>query len=262
MHSYVCFSDGLKRKSTSQPKIITVVLNLPLLTKIFLSSSAVTFLLSHSCHALAQAGKPFPRRTAAVKRGSWYEDGLQFECTGCGKCCKVDGDVWLAPDETETIMTHLGHSRSDDDNESYIKEFRKKYIRAEVTNGNQSESWVCLKRKEGACIFLDEAGQCSIYDVRPVQCSTYPFWPSIVQNRGAWEQESVLPDNIVIEEGSPARHWSPELGGCEGIRNKSGVEDVGIGIIAKEEIELKKKAAKKHWKRFPVDEIKQTTWFL
>jgi Fe-S-cluster containining protein len=238
-------------------------MNHPLMT--MLSSSAVTFLLSHSCHALAQAGKPFPRRrTAAVKRGPWYEDGLQFDCTGCGKCCKVDGDVWLAPEETETIMTHLGYSQSNNNDESYIEEFRKKYIRAEVTNGNQSESWMCLKRKEGACIFLDYAGQCSIYDVSPIQCSTYPFWPSIVQNRGTWEEESVLPDNIVIEEGSPARHWTPELGGCEGIStNHSGVDNnFGSNIIAKEEIELKKKAAKKHWKRFPVDEIKQTTWFL
>lgn len=233
------------------------------MTNIFLSV-AVTFLLSNSCHALAQSGKgkPFPRRAAAVKRGPWFEDGLQFDCTGCGKCCKVDGDVWLAPEETETIMTHLGYDQSNNNDESYIEEFRKKYIRAEVTNGNQSESWVCLKRKEGACIFLDDAGQCSIYDVRPVQCNTYPFWPSIVQNRGAWEQESVLPDNV-IEEGTQARYWSPELGGCEGIRtNKSGVGNVGISLIAKEEIELKKKAAKKHWKRFPVDEIKQTTWFL
>ena len=226
---------------------------------IFLTS-AVTFLLSDSSNALAQVGKPFSHRVAAVKWGPWYKEGLQFDCTGCGKCCKVDGDVWLAPEEKETIMTHLGYSQCDD-NESYVEDFQKKYIRAEVTNGNQSESWVCLKRKEGACIFLDEAGQCSIYAVRPVQCSTYPFWPSIVQNREDWEEESVLPDNIVIEEGTQARHWSPELGGCEGISN-SGFDDVGIHIIAKEEIELKKKAAKKHWKRFPVDEIKQTTWFL
>ena len=135
---------------------------------------------------------------------------------------------------------------------------------------------MCLKRKENACIFLDQGGQCSIYDVRPVQCGTYPFWPSLLNNKKAWEDESVVPDNIAIE-GTHYRHWSPDLGGCEGIiLDKSlsesvesmsdvaslDVDDGGCSIVARQEIELKKKAARKHWKRFPVDEIKETTWYL
>ncbi len=238
----------------------------------------VAFLLTDYCHALAKGNTPNLRkiRSAALKRGHWYENGLKFECTSCGKCCKVDGDVWLAPEEVEQIMAFLGYNDSDKD--ASIDNFRKKYVRAEVTpsDGNQSLSWMCLKRKENACIFLDQGGQCSIYDVRPVQCKTYPFWPSLLKNKEAWEDESVVPDNIVIE-GTLDRHWSPDLGGCEGIildksyceseelaskTASSNAEHGGYSVVSMQEIELKKKAAKKHWKRFPLDEIKETTWYL
>lgn len=174
-------------------------------------------------------------------------------------------------------MTHLGYD--DTDRDASIDNFRKKYVRAELTptDGDQSQSWMCLKRKEGACIFLDQGGQCSIYDVRPVQCSTYPFWPSLLRNKEAWENEAVVPDDIVVES-SLDRHWSPELGGCEGIildkSKRESDESLGLNtsnadaengrysVVSMQEIELKKKAAKKHWIRFPVDEIKETTWYL
>ena len=48
---------------------------------------------------------------------------------------------------------------------------------------------VSLKEKDNYdCIFLGENG-CSIYEGRPLQCRTYPFWPSIVESRGNWESE-------------------------------------------------------------------------
>ena len=137
---------------------------------------------------------------------------------------------------------------------------------------------MCLKRKDdGACIFLNPIGQCSIYDVRPIQCRTYPFWPSILKNKQTWEEEAVLPDDIDIEEGTNDRHWSSELGGCEGIsltnedstthdkitrRSTEVKQDEDSTIVQRQEIVSKMKAAKKHWKRFPIQEVKDTTWFL
>ena len=48
---------------------------------------------------------------------------------------------------------------------------------------------VSLKEKDNYdCIFLGENG-CSIYEGRPLQCRTYPFWPSIVESRENWESE-------------------------------------------------------------------------
>lgn len=249
----------------------------------------VGLLLVRHCHALAKAKKPFLRRIrSAIAPSSlpFYEDGLAFSCTGCGKCCKVDGDVWLAPEEVEKTMDHLGYDHGD---ASSAEEFRKAYVRAEVTpsDGDASRSWMCLKREEGGCVFLDPLGKCSIYDVRPVQCSTYPFWPSLLKNREAWEEESVLPDDISIGEDSGDRHWSPELGGCEGIsigrainsenlsERENAMGDINRGgttledghvdsstIVERPEIISKMRAARKHWRRFPVQEIKESTWYL
>lgn len=41
------------------------------------------------------------------------------------------------------------------------------------------------------CIFLDRESQpgkalCSIYEVRPQQCRTWPFWPENLRSEGAW----------------------------------------------------------------------------
>ena len=157
-------------------------------------------------------------------------------------------------------MKYLGY---DDSIASSNDDFREKYIRAEISpeNGDLSQTWMCLKRKEGACIFLDPVGKCGIYDVRPVQCSTYPFWPSLVESSEDWLEESVLPDEVAIDDRSLDRHWSPELGGCEGIGAGKSNND-SFDVVAREEIIAKKKAAKKHWKRFPVQEIKESTWYL
>eukprot|EP00978_Attheya_sp_CCMP212_P013077 scaffold32658_cov43-Attheya_sp.AAC.1 len=204
----------------------------------------------------------------------------------CTKCCRVDGDVWLAPEEVTNIVNYLRNENDED--VTSIDTFRKKYVRAELSpeDGDPSQSWMCLKRNDGACTFLDPLGQCGIYDVRPVQCSTYPFWPSLLEDPEAWEEESVLPDDVALENGTDDRHWSPEHGGCEGIigigrimdtvaeLDEKDLKDVDLNILVqeleqqeaiiveREEIIAKRKAAKRHWKRFPGHDIKMSTWYL
>ncbi len=39
--------------------------------------------------------------------------GLKFDCTGCGDCCKVSGDVWLSSDEVVDIAATLGLTLED-----------------------------------------------------------------------------------------------------------------------------------------------------
>jgi len=97
----------------------------PMMLPLQFFTALVLLLLADNCCALANEKKPFLRRirsTIAPFSLPWYEDGLQFDCTGCGKCCKVDGDVWLAPEEVSSIMSKLGYSN----NGSSIDEFRKK----------------------------------------------------------------------------------------------------------------------------------------
>eukprot|EP01031_Cornospumella_fuschlensis_P022540 gene22540-27509_t len=67
--------------------------------------------------------------------------------------------------------------------------------------------------KTEGCIFLSDADAktCTIYEERPLQCRTYPFWPSLMRSDAAWQEERVVPDD---KEG---KHWSSQSGGCEGI---------------------------------------------
>jgi Fe-S-cluster containining protein len=44
------------------------------------------------------------------------------------------------------------------------------------------------EKKNFDCFFLTEKG-CSVYEGRPEQCRTYPFWSSIVEDKAAWDAE-------------------------------------------------------------------------
>jgi Fe-S-cluster containining protein len=50
-------------------------------------------------------------------------------------------------------------------------------------------SMISLKEKQNYdCVFLNERG-CSVYEGRPRQCRTYPFWMSILESEERWEEE-------------------------------------------------------------------------
>lgn len=166
--------------------------------------------------ALSSLRLPSPRprplslcATTDAPSAPWWKDGLSFKCTGCGRCCMNEGEVWLDSDEFHDLCIALCMSP---------KAAADAYVE-QVVSG-----WVRLKNKPVAaaaqvngsgCIFLDSDGkQCTIYENRPAQCRTYPYWPNLLQSREAFDAEGVLPDG---EGGPSAKHWTPEAGGCEGV---------------------------------------------
>ena len=45
---------------------------------------------------------------------------------------------------------------------------------------------VSLKEKANLdCIFWEDG--CSVYEARPLQCRTFPFWESVLASRDSWE---------------------------------------------------------------------------
>ncbi|MBM4020424.1 MAG: YkgJ family cysteine cluster protein [Planctomycetes bacterium] len=103
----------------------------------------------------------------------WYAEGLRFECQACGRCCGGGpGYVWLDDDELAAIAQFLGLAAD---------EFRGLYVRRFLGGMSLAE------KADFDCILLDGHGRCTAYDVRPLQCRVWPFWPSNLRSRETWQ---------------------------------------------------------------------------
>ncbi len=101
----------------------------------------------------------------------FYQQGLNFECTGCGECCRLPGGkVEITPEEARTIAHYLRLEYSD---------FTSRFCSGTETGYHLLDNW------QGHCIFLQENG-CRIYPVRPLQCRTFPFWPENLKSHSRW----------------------------------------------------------------------------
>jgi Fe-S-cluster containining protein len=105
----------------------------------------------------------------------WYTDGLCFTCTGCGDCCTgAPGYVWVNQAEIEALARRLGMA---------VAAFEKQYVRQVGVRRTLKE------RKNYDCVFLDgQTRRCTVYEDRPRQCRTWPFWDSNLKSPEAWQQ--------------------------------------------------------------------------
>ena len=102
----------------------------------------------------------------------WYVKGLRFKCTGCGKCCTGKGFVWLEEKDIENLTNHFNISRED---------FFKKYTRQLGFDYSLKED-----PQNDDCIFLKDKKICTVYEARPKQCRTFPWWPDNIKNHTHW----------------------------------------------------------------------------
>ncbi|MFH1302952.1 MAG: YkgJ family cysteine cluster protein [Planctomycetota bacterium] len=113
------------------------------------------------------------------EQGPWYQDGLQFTCTQCGNCCTgAPGVVWVDESEIEAIAELTGKSKG----EILLMHTRLYAGRRSLT-----------EFANGDCTFFDpEKRGCTIYEARPTQCRTWPFWNSNLESKASWN--SLSPD--------------------------------------------------------------------
>lgn len=94
-------------------------------------------------------------------------------CGDCnGTCCNGEtGNIWVSKKEMVAIASFIGID---------VSEFIDSYLRKVGYRYSIKE----LKKNDNyACLFFDvEKNGCGIYDVRPEQCRTYPFWPFFKEN--------------------------------------------------------------------------------
>lgn len=98
---------------------------------------------------------------------------LRFECqTGCTKCCEEQGFVYLTEDDITRIAGFLSLTPAD---------FEKRYVYRTKN----------LRRfrvpRYAQCSFLKDGG-CSVHEVKPMQCRSFPYWPELLISRRAWHE--------------------------------------------------------------------------
>lgn len=111
-----------------------------------------------------------------MPRPKWYADGVRFQCQGSGKCCASRGQygfVYLTREDRKNMAEVLGLSLSD-------------FTRIHC---GKTDGYYHLKDDPDSpdCRFLDGT-KCAVYEGRPTQCRTWPFWPEIMGAK-AWARE-------------------------------------------------------------------------
>lgn len=103
----------------------------------------------------------------------WYADGLRFRCTACGECCTGEpGYVYVTSSDVARMAKHKGMTPD---------AFARLYVR-------RVGDRLSLKEKaNGDCAML-EGRKCSVYSVKPTPCSTFPFWPEVLDSRKTWDE--------------------------------------------------------------------------
>jgi uncharacterized protein len=111
-----------------------------------------------------------------MPRPKWYANGVRFECQGSGKCCTSRGQygfVYLTREDRVRMAESLGLD---------LRTFTRMHC-------DRTDGYYHLKEEAGRedCRFLD-GKRCLVYEGRPTQCRTWPFWPEIMGAK-AWARE-------------------------------------------------------------------------
>lgn len=121
----------------------------------------------------------------------WYGGGLRFTCTQCGNCCTgPPGYVWLSGKEIRRLARHLGMTQRDM-LQKYCRSVGKRYVLKE--NRNEHGEYDCIFLKQEKVMSKGVAHTrrfCGIYEVRPLQCRTFPFWEGVLASPEAWRSSS------------------------------------------------------------------------
>lgn len=115
-----------------------------------------------------------PKTTRARVEKTLQGQSFDFKCTACGNCCKGPGDVYFTEKDLQAIKEYLKLSAF------AFSRLKRKLIQERIPG-------YYVHRSGDACLLLVD-NKCSVYPVRPMQCSTYPFWPSNFQSQANFRQ--------------------------------------------------------------------------
>jgi Fe-S-cluster containining protein len=105
----------------------------------------------------------------------FYGDGLRFSCRRCSSCCRHEsGFVFLSEKDLRLLSAACKMEYTD-----FVK------VRCRwVPSGSGQERLSLREKADYDCVFWKEG--CTVYDARPLQCRSFPFWHSVLSSREAW----------------------------------------------------------------------------
>lgn len=126
-----------------------------------------------------------PPDTSSSSPTPWFKDGLRFKCTECGQCCTgTTGYVWITEDEIDNMAKALNISG---------ESFKRQYVR------QRDNRYALIERKmqngDFDCIFLKDK-KCMVYQARPVQCRTFPWWQENIHSKESWQEAAASCEGI------------------------------------------------------------------
>jgi Fe-S-cluster containining protein len=136
---------------------------------------------------------------AKSQQEAWWHEGVRFACQGSGKCCVSRGAygyVYLTLEDRRLLARTLGMP---------TRQFTRQYC-------TRADGRFHLKDSGPDCVFLD-GKRCSVYEGRPVQCRTWPFWP----------------------ENMNARKWTSIAAFCPGVGKGTAVPRARIEEILRQQ---------------------------
>jgi len=132
-----------------------------------------------------------------IKISKNLENGIKFACQMCGDCCRgfKEGEVYLYKDDILRLAKFLNITGM-----KGLRNFAKKYVKVI----NDSFFWKDPDAQRGKtykfktlgfrftgedehCHFL-KGNKCSVHEMRPFQCKSFPFWQMMVSNRKNFER--------------------------------------------------------------------------
>lgn len=117
------------------------------------------------------------KMTMKLDGKEWWREGVRFECQGSGKCCTSHGEygyVYMTLADRQRMAKVLNLSTA---------AFTRRHC--EKTGGQ----WHLIEDKKNPdCRFLKNGNRCGVYEGRPMQCRTWPFWPEVM-NAKAWKKD-------------------------------------------------------------------------
>lgn len=120
--------------------------------------------------------KSNPTLKPSEPKKEWWSEGVRFQCQGSGNCCLSRGEygfVFLTKEDRQRFADYF--------NESLSTWTRK--------NCDRTQGFWHLKEdpKREECMYL-KGKSCGVYEARPTQCRTWPFWPEVM-NAKTWAKE-------------------------------------------------------------------------